>query len=226
MKAQGLALPAVLLAAMLSASAVGYGMKPHTLLADVDAIDLERAVPQQFGEWTYVPEDTRAIIDPGVQKMIDSAYSQLVSRSYVDAHGYRVMLAIAYGRDQRGAQMAHLPNVCYPAQGFQVEPLVRDRIDTDFGAIAVDHMMARLGGRLEPVTFWLTEGDTALHSAMQRRMVAVRYGMKGLIPDGMLFRLSSIDAEQPHAYERQAAFVRDMVKALAPGARLRIAGLR
>jgi EpsI family protein len=38
--------------------------------------------------------------------------------AYVNASGYRIMLSLAYGSDQRGALQAHKPEVRYPAQGF------------------------------------------------------------------------------------------------------------
>jgi EpsI family protein len=225
MKWRSLILPAILTIAMASASALGYGMRPHIFLADVSPINLETAVPHEFGNWKELPNAGKAIVDPGVQRLIDEAYTQTVTRNYVDPDGYVVMLSLAYGRDQRGAQMAHRPDVCYPAQGFRVEPLQRDSIKTAFGSITTEHMLARQGARTEPVTFWFTVGDQALDDAMQRRLVSVRYGLKGLIPDGMLFRISSIDETPARAYQRQADFVQALTKSLDPAIRSRVTGL-
>ena len=218
--------PLLLMLLLCGTSAFGYLGRPHIFLADVAPIDLEQVIPMQFGAWHSVPVSASTVVDPGLQRMISEAYTQQVTRTYVREDGYAIMLSVAYGRDQRGTHMAHLPNVCYPAQGFQTDSVVRTTLSTQFGPLPVDHMLARLGARIEPVSFWLTEGDTAIKSAWERRWVAVRYGFNGQIPDGMLFRVSSIDSHADTAYGIQGDFVRSLLGALSPNARQRIAGVR
>jgi hypothetical protein len=53
----------------------------------------------------------------------------------------------------------------------------------------------------------------------------MRYGLHGVIPDGMLFRISSIDGDEQRAYQLHQAFAADLVAALTPEARARLAGL-
>jgi hypothetical protein len=49
-------------------------------------------------------------------------------------------------------------------------------------------------------------------------------GLKGLIPDGMLVRVSSIDSNRARGYEQQASFLEDLVAAVPPAGRDRIFG--
>ena len=52
-----------------------------------------------------------------------------------------------------------------------------------------------LGPRNEPVTYWLTVGDQVIKNAFEKRIAEIRLGLTGQIPDGLLFRVSSIDAD-------------------------------
>ena len=45
------------------------------------------------------------------------------------------MLSLAYGDDQRADLTAHKPEVCYPAQGFQLHANKEDGLQTPFGTI-------------------------------------------------------------------------------------------
>ena len=94
------------------------------------------------------------------------------------------MLSLAYGDDQRSDLTAHKPEVCYPAQGFQLHSNSEDELTTPFGRIAVRRLNTSLGARREPVTYWFTVGDRAIRSKFDQRIVEVRLGLTGQIPDG------------------------------------------
>src|SRR4029079_7827596 len=106
---------------------------------------LETAVPKQFGEWAEVREQSGQIVDPQTQKLLDSIYDQLLTRTYANKQGYRIMLSMAYGSDQRGGLQAHRPEVCYPAQGFKVLSLADGDLGTSNGAIQVRRLKTNMG---------------------------------------------------------------------------------
>jgi len=135
------------------------------------------------------------------------------------------MLSLAYGDDQRADLTAHKPEVCYPAQGFQLHSNAEDELATPFGQIAVRRLNTSLGARKEPVTYWFTVGDRAIRSKLDQRIVEVRLGLTGQIPDGLLFRVSSIDPEPSRAYVEQDKFVAELLKAVSSRDRIRLAGL-
>ena len=134
------------------------------------------------------------------------------------------MLSLAYGDDQRADLTAHKPEVCYPAQGFQLHSNAEDELATPFGQIAVRRLNTSLGARKEPVTYWFTVGDRAIRSKLDQRIVEVRLGLTGQIPDGLLFRVSSIDPEPSRAYVEQDKFVAELLKAVSARDRIRLAG--
>ena len=94
----------LLFALMLSGAVMAAVLKPSALLAEqLPGINLERMVPQRFGNWVMVPGVSTQIVDPGQQALIQTLYTQTLTRAYRDADGYMVMLSIAYGKDQRDA---------------------------------------------------------------------------------------------------------------------------
>ena len=218
--------PAVIALAMLLSAVVGYRLRPTQLVAESHRINLSAEVPKTFAGWHLVEEGSHGVVDASTQQKLDELYSQLLNRTYVNAEGYPIMLVIAYGNEQRRSLVAHRPDVCYPAQGFSVTPTQRCVLGTDFGEIRAERLAANKGPRDEPVTFWFTLGGATVRNSIERRLVAIRYSLTGEIPDGLLFRVSSIDRDTAHGYAEQEAFVRDFSKALSPEARKRLEGLQ
>jgi EpsI family protein len=80
------------------------------------------------------------------------------------------------------------------------------------------------GWRKEPVTVWFRIGDKAVEG-WQRRLVELSYTLTGRVPDGMLFRVSSIDPDQTRANQMQDEFINQLLQTLAPAERVRLTGL-
>jgi EpsI family protein len=187
---------------------------------------LEEQIPAEFGEWRLVVRrDARIVSNPEIQAILDRLYSQLLARTYVNRSGYRVMLSIAYGEDQRGGLQAHRPEVCYPGQGFRVVTNELADIQTSLGTIAGRRLETVRRERHEPLTYWFSIGSKPVSGRLQRRLEEVRLVLTGRTPEGLLFRVSSIDKDAPQAYAMQERFVADLMAALPPQARQKIAGL-
>jgi EpsI family protein len=211
---------------MFAASAGAFVARPGTKAADVGpAISLETMIPRQFGDWLEAPERIVQVVNPQTQELLDKLYSQVLTRTYVNAGGYRIMLSMAYGSDQRGNLQAHKPEICYPAQGFTLHRSEPSQLATPFGAISAQRLYMTRGPREEPVTYWFTVGDKAVQGKLQKRLVDLRYVLTGRIPDGMLFRVSSIDPDQARANGMQDQFISQLLQAVAPAERKRLSGL-
>lgn len=211
---------------MLTASVGAIVAKPTARIADESAaISLEAMIPKQFDDWREEPQRVVQVVNPQTQELLDKVYSQILTRTYVSSEGYRIMLSLAYGADQRGSLQAHKPEVCYPAQGFTLLSNEASRIVTPYGEIPVHRLNTSLGARLEPVTYWFTVGDQAVMGRTQKRLVDLRYGLTGRIPDGMLFRISSIDANVAQAQRQQDRFVIQLLAAVPAAERKRLSGL-
>ena len=216
----------VLAALMCGASIAGYAARPGSKAVEAgNAISLEAMVPKTFGEWTELPDQNVQVVNPQTKKLLDELYSQILSRTYVDKQGYRIMLSLAYGDDQRGGLQAHRPEVCYPAQGFKLGAVKDGVLPTAYGNIEVRRLATSIGSRNEPVTYWLTVGDQVIKSAFDKRIAEVRLGLTGQIPDGLLFRVSSIDTNDVRGFAMQQKFAADMIAAVSPKARKQLGGL-
>jgi EpsI family protein len=217
----------VILAAFMCTAAIGgLAARPSVRAADRgQSITLETAVPKSFGEWTELPEQGAQVVNPQTKELLDKLYSQILTRTYVNKSGYRIMLSMAYGDDQRGALQAHKPEVCYPAQGFTLLSNELGQLPTPFGNIEVRRLSTTLGQRAEPVTYWFTVGDTVIQSRVQKRLAEIRLGLTGQIPDGLLFRISSIDNDTGRAFVMQQRFASDLLTDIPPQTRKRLSGL-
>jgi EpsI family protein len=217
----------ILAALMCGASISAIALRPSAKAADKgNAVSLEAMVPKAFGEWTELPERGVLVVNPQTQELLDKLYSQILNRTYVNKQGYRIMLSMAYGDDQRGGLQAHRPEVCYPAQGFKLVGKVEDgALATPYGNIEVRRLATSLGARKEPVTYWLTVGDQIIRTAMEKRIAEIRLGLTGQIPDGLLFRVSSIDNDTARGFEMQRQFTADMMAAVPAPTRKQLSGL-
>jgi EpsI family protein len=188
------------------------------------AFDLEVVVPKKFGAWREQAIAVQ-VVNPQVQEVVDRVYSHVLTRAYIDDSGYRIMLTIAYGNDQRGNLEVHRPEVCYPAQGFTVHRNDDDRLATRLGSIAVRRLDTSLGPRQEPLTYWTTIDNEVVRNRFEKRVAEIGAVVSGRIPDGMLVRVSSIDADRPRAWKAQDRFVNDLLESLSQSNRTRMAGL-
>jgi len=215
----------ILMVLMLAASGMAIALKPTKKIADQGPkVELETLIPASFGGWRRELIASAQIVDPQQKEMIDRIYNQTLARTYRNDAGYRIMVSIAYGGDQSDAMQLHKPEVCYPAQGFELLRKSRSEIVLGGGNLPITTIDTRLGERREPVTYWTTIGDTIVQGGIEKKLTELRYGLSGSVPDGLLFRVSSIDADTTRAYQMHKVFVTELLDAVTPEQRKRLAG--
>ena len=214
---------ASLLAVLMCGAAVAAVVMAPT--RTFPSIRLETAIPSRFGVWSTA-EETMRVVDPQVTVGIERIYNEILTRTYVNRNGDRIMLSMAWGDDQRGERQVHRPEICYPAQGFKVEPISDGTLTTTFGDISVRRLTTSMGSRHEPVTYWVAMAGSVVRNDYDKRMVQLLLLLTGHIPDGLLFRVSSIDPDANHAFKLHQQFVADMMAALPPDVRQRVSGLK
>ncbi len=215
----------VLLVLMLLSAALAAAMRPTISLADErPPIDLAAMVPGAFGDWHEEVNLSNQLVNPQQKTLIDKIYSQTLSRNYINRQGYRIMLSIAYGKNQSDALQLHKPEICYPSQGFMLLSKDTGTLDLLGKPITAVRLQTKLGQRLEPITYWTMVGDHVTKGGIDKKLTEMRYALQGKIPDGMLVRVSSIDPGTQNAYQLQNEFAVAMVEAIAPEQRNRFAG--
>ncbi len=217
---------ALLAGVMVAAAGLALWLTPSRFLADQVARErLASIVPASFGDWQI----DRSIIpvppSPDVQRIIDATYDETLALTYRNGAGQRIMLSLAYGRNQHKGMNTHRPEVCYPAQGFKiVAPSQTTSVSLGQREIAATRLVAAMGTRIEPITYWLLVGEHITPFGYPQRWVAIRYGLTGLIPDGVLVRVSSIDAEPARAYALHQSFIHELLATLPPQRLARLVG--
>lgn len=201
--------------ASVAALGCAHWWRPKMRLADtLPKFELETAFPKKFGGWAVDEQMPVQLVSPDQKAVLDQIYSQTLSRTYVNADGQRIMLSVAYGGDQSDATRAHRPEVCYPAQGFQINGDSIGHIQLADRSVHVRQLVAVQGGRIEPITYWVMVGNRVAASGTEQKLQQLEYSIKGLIPDGMLVRISNISSETEPSYLLHQRFAQQLARSL------------
>jgi EpsI family protein len=175
---------------------------PRKLMASANpSLNLETMIPQEFGKWKYRP--ALGLVTP------------------TDNEGRSVMFLVAYGPVQDYRLKAHRPEVCYTAQGFRVWDKTEHRlaIKQDSSTLAISRLITQRETRYEPVSYWMRVGNDVSTGIFDNQILRLKYGLKGLIPDGALVRVSTVGLPAEQSFALQDEFIRDLLGAITPEAR-------
>lgn len=205
-------------------AAASRAMAP-TALRGTDAVPrLESMLPDEFAGWTRVVYGAAAVVNPQVQEQLDKLYADLASRVYESRQLGSVMLSIAYGANQSESHQLHVPEACYPAQGFSIRSNKPVELNIASRIVPATRLVAVMGPRIEPITYWMVVGDTAVRRGFDAKRIRLRYALERRIPDGVIFRVSSIDSNTDRAFEIHRRFVEDMFEVAGSSAKDRLLG--
>jgi EpsI family protein len=217
---------AMLIFTLMAVAALGcIALTPTRLLSDsAPKIDIAASIPKSFGDWQVDENVIPVNPSPTQRATLELIYDQTVSRTYVNSKGQRIMLSVAYGASQTREMRAHRQEVCYAAQGFQINDLKHELISIGEISIPATRMVAVQQYRTEPVTYWFTMGNEIVRSYLDRQLAQIKYAISGLIPDGYLFRVSSIESNPEIAYRQQIEFAGQLLQASTPELRRKLLG--
>jgi EpsI family protein len=216
----------ILLLVMLLAAYLALILRPtHRIADDGPKVNLEAMIPKQFGDWQEDKTIIPVQVSPDVKQQLDKLYSQILSRTYVNSSGQRVMLSMSYGGNQGSDEMqVHRPEYCYVAQGFELKKISDEFLTVPPSKIAVRRLEATQGARVEPITYWITIGDKATLPGVSRKIAQLKYGLTGNVPDGMLVRVSSLSSDRNKAYQLQNIFINELLNAVTPTTKVKLTG--
>ena len=212
---------------LMLAAAAGAWLATPRLQAMQGAPSLDATVPKAFGDWRAIQDSTPQVdVSQGVETVQEQPYDQTVMRTYVNSHGQQIMLALAWGERQRQDVKVHRPEVCYPAQGFNVRKLgPGPAIPTPARAAPVpttEILTEARGGGYEAVRYWIRIGEQYGGDGMAARWYILNEGFRGRIPDGVLVRASQ-RLPQPGAEAQSqalmASFLSELVAAVPASTR-------
>lgn len=213
----------VLGGALLGASALAFARQPHALpQPDVEALDA--MIPTGFGGFRAgLPQ---GFVLPEAGAVTRQTYVDVLTRLYL-ADGFpAVMLLIARGRAEDPGMTVHRPERCYRASGFSVGPSQPVPLPPPFpsGANAV-RMTARRDKRTEQIWFWTRVGSQFPDSGGAQKLASIRANLAGVLPAGLLLRLSVVDADEAKGFALLNRFHTTLLGAMTPARRAAVLGL-
>lgn len=211
----------VLLGIMLLVTYLGLAMTPKlNYVALSEAQKFIHAVPKNFADWKEIPSNQLQVdLVPKEEgeRTTDNPYDDVLMRTYENAKGQRVQLALAYGKSMRQEVKIHRPELCYYAQGFQVKSLEA----SDFGIVSTKNrsvlgknMLVENQSYQEAVSYWIRIGEMYSQSPWQTRFYIIKRGLVGDVVDGVLVRASVVLTDNQSAeaaYQLNKLFLQDLI---------------
>lgn len=216
----------IVLALLLAAVGATIAMTPRIHMSDSRNRDLEALVPKAFAGWTMERTDGLVMPDPDRERLVNKLYNTVLTRIYRDQAGHEIEFLIAYGGDQSDALQLHRPETCYLSNGYAVAAPYYDDKTYAGSEIHIARVRTRDAAVREPVSYWMRVGDRLVTTNMDRQLAKLTDGLRGVIPDGVLVRVSSRTASDDvaAAYAVQDSFIADMLASLDPGTRELLVG--
>lgn len=208
----------------LGALATAEFLRPRIAMDLVGSEDVNDIVPENLGPWQSVKD--ASLVQPVREgSLVDELYDGLLTRRYVNqTNGAQIMLLIAHGRSQTDALQLHRPEACYPAVGIPIAskqdtvlPLAQKQIP----AVA---LTAQSPSRTEDIIYWTRMGEQFPQSASIQRSEKLKLALRGLIPDGMLVRISQIRVGEEADFDTLRDFAAIMVNTIKPEQRAALIG--
>jgi EpsI family protein len=205
--------------AAVAAAALAYRLKPHQKLNLLGHRKMADIVPVSFGAWSSQGESS--LVTPATEgKLAARLYNEIVSRIYTEtATGEQIMMLIAYGDTQSDLLQLHRPEACYPAVGFHLASAQTVSIPlATNAAIPGRRVLAELENRHERIVYWARVGEFLPATTGDQRKAQLKTAMQGFVPDGALFRFSSLRPDAS-AFDILDRFIANLVASIAPADR-------
>jgi EpsI family protein len=201
-----------------------YALTPHKRLNLLGNRKMADVIPMAFGDWSSRGDD--GLVKPETEgKLAARLYSETVSRSYTHrSTGDEIMMLVAYGDTQSDLLQLHRPESCYPAIGFHLAMSQAHPLPLRPNALLPSRrVVAERSDRVERIVYWTRLGEYLPVSGKEQRAVRLRTAMKGLIPDGGLFRFSTV-RDNDDSFPIVESFIASLVLATKPDFRSSLVG--
>jgi EpsI family protein len=136
------------------------------------------------------------------------------------------MLVLAYGEAQSGLMKVHRPEVCYTSAGFKIVHDQKMSIQVPHAPpIAAKSFLGERETRNEYVLYWTRISNAFPSSLIDQRWVMFEEGLSGVIPDGVLVRISTLCPDRVLAQAAMRSFAYNLVASCGPKGRALLIGL-
>jgi len=196
------------------ASAGAFALEPRRRIDYRRGVPLARMVPERFGPWHHEAGGGFVLPPEEARQQGENRYDQELSRIYVDEQDNPVMLLIAYGSTQSDTLQVHRPEFCYPASGFQMGPARHIEVATAARRVPASFFTGVRGDRVEHILYWTRLGEYFPVTWLGQHWSRVENSFDGVLPDGILVRMSVIGGNADDALPLLQRFATDLVAAI------------
>jgi len=195
-----------------SAAGLAASRKPNKRLDYLGSQKLDGLVPKTIGPWKFVAAS--GLVVPPNDQLSRALYSQLLTRVYADGVNPPVMLLIAQSGSETGVLQIHRPETCYTAGGYQISSVTPHPIPIGSATLPTNGMDATADGLTEHVLYWTRVGNRMPASWKQQRLAVAEQNLRGIIPDAILVRVSTVRGDADGARAVLDSFVRALIEAI------------
>lgn len=206
---------------MAAGAATAYARQPTQAVDILGDRKLDAIIPKRIGSWEFLTNS--GLVVPTEDVMSDALYSDLMTRVYTNGNEPPIMLLVAQSAGQSGVLQIHRPEYCYPAGGFALSAISAMPLPVGDRRIDVNELTATLPGRIEQIVYWTRVGTHMPLSWTSQRIAVAMDNLKGIVPDAVLTRISTIDPNRDAALSRLADFAEQMVAGLGANRNILIA---
>ncbi len=133
-------------------------------------------------------------------------------REYTNGQGAAVTLYVAYF-DARYGGTGHNPDVCYPAQGWNIIERSRRAVQVDGATLEVTRMLIQKGLTKQPVLFYFQAGSQTIPELSGYRLRAI---VQGILFNKIGTAIVSVSAPVTETTEKSYGEEVEFLKAIAP----------
>lgn len=206
--------------AFIASAGIAFALEPRQRVTLKPAGKIADVIPLNVGDWSA--ENADGLVQPEDGTLAAALYSEIVGRVYHNrVNGAAVMMLAAYGDTQSDMLQLHRPESCYPAVGFRLLstqptllPLARPG-----ATIPARAVIAEAPERTEAIIYWARIGESLPNTAGQQREARLINSFRGVVPDGILVRFSTLTRDGEDSFRLLKGFVPELLQAVAPANR-------
>jgi EpsI family protein len=168
-------------------------------------------IPEEMGEWQMLEQQT------DMKKSSSEFLNDVLFRTYQRGDGKILMLAIAYGADQKQNFSIHVPEGCYRAAGSDVTSIGVVN-DADIPGLELKRLLIKDKEKTEPMQYWIILNGKVITSHFERKLKQIYYSLFNVNAGGVLVRVSSFSSDKDfqNDYDIQRSFINDLYKTVNP----------
>jgi EpsI family protein len=200
-----------------SAAGIAAWRQPSFRLDYLGKEKLEELVPKKLGAWEFVAAS--GLVVPPEDQLEKALYSQMLTRVYSDGVNPQIMLLLAQSAGQTGFLQIHRPELCYTASGYRISSVTPHVIRIGSKEIQTSSMDASSGGATEHVIYWTRVGNDMPTSWKAQKWATAEQNLRGIIPDAILVRISTVSESGEAARAAIDNFTRALIASVRPDKR-------